>query len=117
MKERRREEAAREEERRLLKVGGKFGSAAKLTQLSSPLLKRNFASPNALHLLLLRDVRLSPLPSSFSSPSFVLLSHSSSRAVSIRHSGRLSEGGVNSVFWDYRFCYYYYFASSSSSSS
>lgn len=38
----------RERERRLLKVGGKFGSAAKLTQLSSPLLKRNFASPNAL---------------------------------------------------------------------
>lgn len=38
-------------ERRLLKVGGKFGSAAKLTQLSSPLLKRNFASPNALLLL------------------------------------------------------------------
>lgn len=34
-----------EEERRLLKVGGKFGSAAKLTQLSSPLLKRNFGSP------------------------------------------------------------------------
>lgn len=33
----------RVEERRLLKVGGKFGSAAKLTQLSSPLLKRNFA--------------------------------------------------------------------------
>lgn len=29
----------------LLKVGGKFGSAAKLTQLSSPLLKRNFDSP------------------------------------------------------------------------
>lgn len=40
-------EGGRERERRLLKVGGKFGSAAKLTQLSSPLLKRNFASPNA----------------------------------------------------------------------
>lgn len=39
------EKGVGEEERRLLKVGGKFGSAAKLTQLSSPLLKRNFGSP------------------------------------------------------------------------
>lgn len=96
-------------ERRLLKVGGKFGSAAKLTQLSSPLLKRNFASPNSpstsSSTFSLRCAALSPsLPSSPSVPP----SHSSSRAVSIRHSGRLSEG-VNSVFWDYRFCCYYYY--------
>lgn len=58
------------EERRLLKVGGKFGSAAKLTQLSSPLLKRNFGSPTpaclpalALHPLLPFPPRL---PFSFS---------------------------------------------------
>lgn len=42
--ERLREEWWRGKERRLLKVGGKFGSAAKLTELSSPLLKRNFAA-------------------------------------------------------------------------
>lgn len=40
--ERLREEWWRGKERRLLKVGGKFGSAAKLTELSSLLLKRNF---------------------------------------------------------------------------
>lgn len=39
-----REAPWRGKERRLLKVGGKFGSAAKLTELSSPLLKRNFAA-------------------------------------------------------------------------
>lgn len=56
-------------ERRLLKVGGKFGSAAKLTQLSSPLLKRNFASPNAPppSPTFLHDVRL---PSSSVHPPF-----------------------------------------------
>lgn len=58
-------------ERRLLKVGGKFGSAAKLTQLSSPLLKRNFAAslrrpsfplPSPLPATLPIPVHLSSLP-------------------------------------------------------
>lgn len=93
-------------ERRLLKVGGKFGSAAKLTQLSSPLLKRNFASPDALLLLQPSTRCAAPLlPPSIPPPS---PSRASSRAVSIRHSGRLSEG-VNSVFWDYRFCRCHFF--------
>ena len=51
------------EERRLLKVGGKFGSAAKLTQLSSPLLKRNFGSPTPA---LPACLCLPPLPAYFS---------------------------------------------------
>lgn len=51
-------------DRRLLKVGGKFGSTAKLTQLSSPLLKRNFAAslqrPPLRHLAI--PAHLSSLP-------------------------------------------------------
>lgn len=59
------------EERRLLKVGGKFGSAAKLTQLSSPLLKRNFGSPTPA----LPACLCLPLPAYFSILSLLSLSH------------------------------------------
>lgn len=86
-----------EEERRLLKVGGKFGSAAKLTQLSSPLLKRNFGSPTPALPACLCLLTFRPLfflhfipcfPVSILSSFYI---HSSSAA------------RISNVFWNYHF--------------